>query len=881
MKQSAIANQLKRIEALRVTVQRAKKDLRKLKRYTSNLMFRDAVDGQHEYFRPSIGREEYLQRWEHYRPLVEQRISSLLDEANDLPYAEVQRWDQRRDVNIGIISDQFLYESIEPAANFFPVTPTNYRETIEEIDLLLVVSTWRGLAGEWHGLSQKSSSKRKLLEQTIMPLAREKGIPVVFYSKEDPPNYKLFLSTAKCADVVFTSCIEKIEAYREDLEGSTPVFPIRFGVNFKKHNPLGCMRHDGREVVFAGSWMAHKYKERTRDGQRIFDGVNDSTASLTIVDRNLALDAKKFSNPEKYLYPEDFLPYLHGPLNHDELLRLQKLLPLAINLNSVVGSQTMFANRVVELLAMGTLVLSNYSAGINSLYPSVALLHSELDTKNFIDTLTPDYLRYCQVEGIREVFNNDTAFDRIDQILDAVGMKHPSEQHRLIVVADSQSQFEAFRDSQQTEQTLTYVDSADWETLVGGSGGDVVIMLDHLNLQAPDIISDVVAAYRYSNADSLRIVPFDSGEIAYELEYKEGVAQEAEVFWLAPGERAASKTVSSVLTIMTSCSTYIAANRDRSYDLTVIVPTYNNGKHLVHKCFNSLYRGSAFEKSKILIVDDGSSDLKTQACVDMLEQRFTNVEVYRFPEGGSGSASRPRNKGLELTSTPFVTYLDPDNEQVNDAYLGLLEACDENNVDFAIGNMLRFRTDVATVNNSKVLRATEAKCGPLTGYNREFVKKMNFQPMSIQALVARTDWLKGLGLEQPVGAVGQDSYFFQQMIFYARSIWITMKPIHAYYAAVTNSTVNSVSPGFYRKYIALEEARSEWLKSVDLYDDYGATRFTIFLKGWYLDKLKRVAPEDRKECLSIIRQIASFYGERVMNDPEVNALLEGAETGDM
>ena len=65
MKNAAITNQLKRIDALRVTVQRAKKDLKKLKRYTSNLVFRDALEGEHDYFRPSGGREEYMRRWDH------------------------------------------------------------------------------------------------------------------------------------------------------------------------------------------------------------------------------------------------------------------------------------------------------------------------------------------------------------------------------------------------------------------------------------------------------------------------------------------------------------------------------------------------------------------------------------------------------------------------------------------------------------------------------------------------------------------------------------------------------------------------------------------------------------------------------------------------
>ena len=876
MKNSAVANQLKRIKVLRTSVKKAQSDLKKLRQFTSSLVFSDAVNGQHGFFKPSVDREEYLRRWEHYRPEVEERVQSLLGEASELPNPNGQRWDNRREVRIGIIADTFLYESLEPAAYFVPLTPSNYEEKLDEIDLLLIVSTWRGLDGEWHGASMKASSKRKLIELKLMPLAKEKGVPVAFYSKEDPPNYETFVGIAKKADFVFTSAVEKIAAYQNDLDGDIPVHPLRFGVNYEKHNPLGCMRHEGRELVFAGSWMAHKYKNRAKAAARIFQGVNESGSSLTILDRNLNLDPEKFSDPDRYLYPESFLPNLHGPLEHDEVLNLQRLLPLALNLNSVIGSQTMFANRVVELLAMGTLVLSNYSAGVNSLYPFVTLLHSADDTTRFINSLTPEYIRYCQVEGIRSVFNSDTAFDRVDEILNIVGLSSRRAEHRILVLAEDEAVFKRFEESQATSRPLTFVPIEEAHTLSGSVDGDVVINLANLTVSSPDIVDDVVAAYRYSDVDSLRLISFDCPEVAYEPGPEQRDAESCEVFWLLPDHTINDTVINNGMTIMTSASVKQAVEDGRKRDLAVVVPTYNNGPHLVHKCFNSLYRGSSFERMQIIIVDDGSTDIKTKASVDLLEQRFANVQVYRFPEGGSGSASRPRNKGLELVETPFVTYLDPDNEQVRDSYAVLLEACEEQEVDFAIGNMLRFKGNVVTVNNAKDLRAARAKAPDLNGYNPEFLEKLNFQPMSIQALVARTDWLKSLNLEQPVGAVGQDSYFFQQMVFYARKITITTRPVHAYYAAVTNSTVNSVSPNFYRKYLILEEARVNWLREIGLLEAYSRNRFKKFFEGWYIAKLRFVAPEERAECISLLRELTNLYGPDIAEDPEIVDLLNRA-----
>ena len=262
----------------------------------------------------------------------------------------------------------------------------------------------------------------------------------------------------------------------------------------------------------------------------------------------------------------------------------------------------------------------------------------------------------------------------------------------------------------------------------------------------------------------------------------------------------------------------------------------------------------------------------------MLTSLFSNAKSFTFPEGGSGSASRPRNKGLELTRTQYVTYLDPDNEQTNDAYAKLLNLVKKGDHNFAIGNMIRFKGRRSTVNNSRFLRNALAKAEPMNGQNESLLKTLDYKPMSIQALVADTEWLKGLGLKQPEGAVGQDSYFFQQMLFYAKNIATPALPVHIYYAEVANSTVNSISPKFYRKYLPLESARAEWLRQIGLIDHYCEGRFKNFLKLWYIEKLKYTSDAERDECIDIIEQIVELYGPRAAQDPEVQEILREART---
>lgn len=880
MQESAINKQLKRLRSLKKQVKAAKLKAEAI--LNTHPTGRKAGYQAHSgrFIEPIKNRAEYMKQYAQYRTNTEACIEELLAEAASLPVATAQKWDRPRDVKIAIIADAFLFDSIEVAADFIPLTPENFEAVVPTVDVLLIVSAWRGLKDEWYGAAQKNSPNRRLIEDAVIPLAKANEIPVVFYSKEDPPNYKAFLSLAKLADFVFTSAEEMIPQYREDIGSETPIKALRFGVNYKKHNPLGCQRHKGREVVFAGSWMSHKYPERAEAAEKIFDGVNQSDSDLFIIDRNLNLDPKKFKNVERYLYPSKYLKNLHGPLSHDQVLRLQKLLPLAINLNSVVTSQTMFANRAVELQAMGTLVLSNYSAGLNSRYPQITMLDSEVDTELFLGTLTDEYLSYCQVEGIREVFLNDTTFERVDEILEAVGIEATKPDHNVYIVSDSKRRFEEFRDSQSTESELKWITPNDLDRVEGSEYGDILIFIDRIPFNGPDLVNDAIATFRYSDADVLKYAAFDDYQVAYEPTSSYLSKDSGHVYWLPGRQTFPNLAVKKSMLIKTSVATRpVNIVGRKEPEISIIVPTYNNGRHLIHKCFQSLVRSNIFPKSEIIIVDDGSTDLKTQKIVDLIEQLYPNVKVYRYPVGGSGSASRPRNKGLELASTPYVTYLDPDNEQLNDAFARLLDLAKKNNRNFAIGNMIRFKGRRSTVNNSRFLKNAMAKSPSLNGENAELLKQLNYKPMSIQALVADTQWLKSLRLIQPVGAVGQDSYFFQQMLFYADSVSVTTLPVHVYYAEVSNSTVNSISPKFYRKYIPLEESRSSWLDSIGLKEHYIETRFRDFLKLWYIEKLKYVSAEDRQECVAIIEEITSLYGIDIQNDQEIKGLLDDARTG--
>ncbi|MDS2172426.1 glycosyltransferase [Nesterenkonia sp. CL21] len=309
--------------------------------------------------------------------------------------------------------------------------------------------------------------------------------------------------------------------------------------------------------------------------------------------------------------------------------------------------------------------------------------------------------------------------------------------------------------------------------------------------------------------------------------------------------------------------------------LAVIVPIYNNGDHLRHKAFASLRRSSIFERMHVLLVNDGSTDPVTVDTVEELAHRWPNVTAYHHARGGSGSASRPRNTGLALSFTPYVTYLDPDDEELDDGYWELMDTLEQApEANFALGTMAVWTRKHSVHDYHAWFAGAIPHRDGLFRVDRESLPAVGFRPASIEALVARTDWLKGLGLVQPEGAVGQDTYFFQQMLFHTEAYAPVYRPVYTYYGAVDTSIVNVVSPGYFRKYLILEQARAAWLRETGLLEAYMEQRFEKFFVTWYLDKYKRVLPHQRAEAAAVLREIAAAYGEYSWTSPKARRFFE-------
>lgn len=355
-------------------------------------------------------------------------LEKLLPILDMMPVSNGSKYYEKFSISIAIIADEFLFDAYKDMADFQYITPDNYRDYINKVDFLLVASAWRGLHNEWRLMATEGTENNRIVHECIEAY-KSAGKTVVFYSKEDPPNYEHFLPIAKKCDVIFTSCVEKVEDYKLDCKTDN-VHVMEFCINPVFHNPIGiCNDYRTDGVFFAGSWMI-KYPERIIALEKMLDGVLETDNELIIADRNFS------QNNLTYFFPRKYYPYIVKEIPHDYLQKVHKLYSWAININSITDSETMFANRVYELQANGVLMLSNYSVGVEKKFPEVIIVNKKQQVKQVLNKYSHEEMYEHQIAGVRRVMTGETNYDRICSLLEILHFQVERTSRSILVVAD-------------------------------------------------------------------------------------------------------------------------------------------------------------------------------------------------------------------------------------------------------------------------------------------------------------------------------------------------------------------------------------------------------------------------------------------------------------
>lgn len=264
--------------------------------------------------------------------------------------------------NILYIGDAFTYGNLKNSFNVInlklsdiPIIENLLVKKYSEfyIEFLFIESFWEGNNRTWKFWDNKE--KYEMVEY-IIKITKKRFIKNILYNKEDPIHYNSFLPIAQKVDFVLTSASEMIPKYKKN--GVKNVIHSKFFIDGKLFNGFKETKVE-EKIFFAGSYYP-KYKERSKFMDINFPKLKEDF-SLYIYDRNI----KEEITPNKY--PSKLKKYVKsGGKQIEEIVKETQRYKYAINMNSVIDSETMIARRVYEQIALGKIVISNYSKSIEN-----------------------------------------------------------------------------------------------------------------------------------------------------------------------------------------------------------------------------------------------------------------------------------------------------------------------------------------------------------------------------------------------------------------------------------------------------------------------------------------------------------------------------------
>ncbi|MCC3267751.1 hypothetical protein MUG94_11550 [Arthrobacter gengyunqii] len=266
-----------------------------------------------------------------------------------------------QDLHAGIICDEFTGRLLENSLHTTAVTPDGWQQQLdaEPWDALIVESAWLGNAGAWEVSDYYTDQKGYENLAAVVAACRSRGIPTVFWNKEDPIHYRRFRRVAGLFDHVLTTDHGSLPHYQENprARGLTHS-SLTFFADPALHNPLPGTAARETAVAYAGTYYGSRFPERSRQMLRLF--ASSHPHGPVIFDRHSNDPAARKA------YPEELRDRIRGGLTYTETLEAYKAFPVHLNFNSAPWSETMFSRRVVEIAASGTVVYSADGQGIRS-----------------------------------------------------------------------------------------------------------------------------------------------------------------------------------------------------------------------------------------------------------------------------------------------------------------------------------------------------------------------------------------------------------------------------------------------------------------------------------------------------------------------------------
>jgi SAM-dependent methyltransferase/spore maturation protein CgeB len=344
-----------------------------------------------------------------------------------IPEVTVPDGPRARDTKVAVILDVFSTGAFRYEWQQVTFGPEDWREVLERERpaMLFCESAWHGNGGRWATMMSAAGAPKQPVRD-LVAWCKERGVPTVFWNKEDPPNFDRFIETAKLFDHVFTVDADCIPRYVEAV-GHDRVALLPFAAQPRIHNPVSVPGGRRYEVAFAGTYHARKYPERAAQMETILGPAREFDLHIY----------SRISDDPDFAFPPEYTGFVVGSLPYERMLAAYKAYKIFLNVNSVTESPTMCARRVFELSACGTPVVSGYSRALERVFGGLVRLASEPErtTEALIELMKDPELRDRTGHlAMREVFGKHLYGHRAEAVLSAAGVATAPRERSISVI---------------------------------------------------------------------------------------------------------------------------------------------------------------------------------------------------------------------------------------------------------------------------------------------------------------------------------------------------------------------------------------------------------------------------------------------------------------
>lgn len=330
-------------------------------------------------------------------------------------------------MKVFLVSDALTRNSLEYEPDLYIKNITSSLQfglvsLFDKPDFLLVESAWQGFRDKWkHKIAAYPDVPRRNNKplRRLVQLAKDRGIPTVFWNKEDGVHFDRFIDSAKLFDHVFTVDENSIPKYKAVMGEDASVHTLMFAVQPKFHFFKG-FNFKFNRANFVGSYSHHIHQRRRLWQDAMFHAASKSGLGLTVFDRN------SNRKSENYRYPQMSCMNILPALPYADTAQVYRDYLVSLNVNTIEDSSTMYSRRLVEILACGGIAVTNSSLAVLELFSEYChVVHTEEEMMELFARLkhgpSADDLDKAET-GARYVAANHTWAQRLAQIAKVIGL---------------------------------------------------------------------------------------------------------------------------------------------------------------------------------------------------------------------------------------------------------------------------------------------------------------------------------------------------------------------------------------------------------------------------------------------------------------------------